>query len=175
VNLAPLEGVTVRLALEESAPLTLTLAGAWLEEGGDGEGVDAKAVIPTAPPLEVTAHRSRWRLADQVVVFEGRVVATRGPTTLVSERLELTYTGERVHSGLASGGVVVTHGPRRATADRAALTVDDGRIELTGDPQLVEGPNRLSGERITLFLDDEEMVCDACTLVVSGDAVEPLK
>lgn len=176
---APLQGVALHVRMGEGEPLTLTLAGAWLEEGGDGEGVDARAVVPTAPPLQVQAHRSRWRMKDQVVVFEGRVVATRADLTLIAERLEMTYSGDRVVQAVATGGVVVTSGEedgyklRVATADRAVLKVEEGEIALTGSPRVTEGPHEMSGERIVLYVDDDEVVCEACSLTVSGDAVEP--
>ena len=130
-------------------------------------------MIPAVPPLEVTASRSRWRLADQVVVFEGQVVGTRGSVRLVTDRLELTYEGERVRDAVALGQVVVSDLDRRVTADRAVLTIADGKIVLTGAPRMTQGPNVMTGEQIAIYLDRDEVVCDACAMVVSGDAVEP--
>ncbi len=152
--------------------IVLHAAGAWVEDDGDGR---AEAVRVEAPPLVIEGERSSWSLADQVVRFEGGVVATRGPTRLEAERLEVRYRGERVVSALAEGSVVVRREARRAEARAAALDVDSGRLVMTGQPTLYEGPHRLTGEQIVLFLDEDRAECTGCTMVVAGEAVAPAR
>jgi len=169
----PLEDVTVTIG---TAPeiVEIQLAGAWIdEEGSGGRGEDVAAEILGEHPLEIRGERSSWSLKDGIVVFEGEVLATRADVRLRCGRLEVTYVGDRVASAVASGGVQVQHGSRHAQGARAHLTVADGRIVLTGGARVDDGPNRLVGEPITLFLDQERIECDSCTMVIAGSAVSP--
>jgi len=168
----PFEDVTVTIGTDPEV-LELQLAGAWIDDEGDGRGEAVSAALGGAPPLEIRGERSSWSLSDGVVVFEGEVQATRRDVSLRCDRLEVTYADERVASAVASGSVRVHHGNRRAEGQRAHLTVADGRIVLTGGAQIDDGPNRLVGEPITLFLDEERILCDQCTLVIDGAAVAP--
>ena len=171
----PMQDVTVVVGRQPET-IQLRLAGAWVDDdGAEGRGVDVAAELSGKPPLEIRGDRSSWSLKDGIVVFEGEVVATRGDVVLRCARLEVTYADDRVQTALASGGVTVEHAARRATASRAQLTVSDGRIVLTGSPEVRDGPNRLEGEPITLFLDDERIECDGCKLVIDGAAVAPAR
>lgn len=147
----------------------LTLVSATVGEDGSGAGVAARAEIP--PNLVVTGTRSSWDLARHVVVFEGDVRAVRGPVVLTCDRLEVVYESERVREASAAGHIRVIRDGREATSDRAHLTVADGRIALEGGPELRDGANRMTGERIVLFLDDDRLECENCRLEVDGAAV----
>ena len=167
----PMEDVVVTVGREPES-VQISLAGAWIDEdGGHGEGVLAE--VAGAQPLEIRGEHSSWDLKDGTVVFEGSVVANRGDVRLSCARLEVTYVEERVSTAVASGGVEVRQGTRVAVGARAHLTVDDGRIVLTGSARVDDGPHRLVGEPITLFLDEERVECDSCTLVIAGTALSP--
>ena len=168
----PLQGVELTVGVEPA--VTLSLAGAWVEEDGDGRGVQARAEAAGVPPLVVVGERTSWELREGVVVFEGGVRAERGEVVLSCDRLELRHSDTRVESADAIGSVRVARGSRIATGSRARLTTAEGRVELTGAPRLEESGRQLSGERITLFLDDERLECEACRLVVEGAAVAPV-
>lgn len=136
-----------------------------------------QARAPGPPPVDVRARRSEWDLRARVARFEGDVVLVRGEFELRADRLEVRYRdADRIEGAVAEGGVTVTRGGRVARAARAELVADGGVVTLTGGPTLAEGPNRLLGERITLFLDDERATCEGggetpCRLVVEGSAL----
>ena len=168
VDALPLRGVELVVGHEV---IRLEAAAAWVDEGGTGRGEVVAGEVSGTPPLTVSGSRSSWQLRDQVVVFEGEVVAERGDLRLTAERLEVRYSDDRVQDAVATGAVRLVQGDREARADRARLTLSDGAVVLEGDPQVLEGPNRLSGERIVLFLDDERLECESCRLEVDGEAV----
>lgn len=158
----------------QTETLTVEVAEAWLSPDQPiAATATSVTVTDEAPPLQIDGKTSRWRLKDGVVVFETDVVAVRGDVTMTCERLEVTYAGERVERAVATGGVRVVKGERVGTAERAVLTTRDGRIEMTEQPRLSEGPNTMEGQRITLFLDEEEALCESCRLVVAGEAIRP--
>lgn len=162
----------VRLSVGVEEPVVLTLAGAWLEPGG-ARGEVAQAEVPGAPPLVVRGERSTWSFEAQAMVFLGGVQAERGEVQLSCERLEVRYAGERITEARASGDVVVRQGERVARGGSALLTAADGRILIEGEPSIVEGPHRMRGERIAVYLDDERLECEACELVVAAEAIAP--
>ncbi len=138
--------------------------------GGGGGSLPAEA----RPPLTIEAPDSSWDLRGRTVRFTGGVRAQRAQVVLTCDELQVQYaSGERVQSALATGRVEVVHGTRTATSDSALLTTADGSIVLTGDPRISDGPNQLSGQRITLYLDDERVRCEGCRLRVDGQAVSP--
>ncbi|MBW1881217.1 MAG: hypothetical protein JRJ84_22920 [Deltaproteobacteria bacterium] len=147
------------------------LAGAWMDDDGSGQGVQAQAEVPGPAPLVITSHRSTWSLRDGTMVFEGEVEATRGEVVLDCDRLEVSYQNDRVERAVASGAVRVRRGEQEARGSRALLTMADGRLVLEGDPVLRDGARHLRGERIVLFLDDERVECEQCRVEIAADVV----
>lgn len=145
---------------------------------GSAEQVDAhlpaSSAGPAPPPLEIHAARSAWDLKMRVVTFRGDVEARRGDLVLHCDELTVRYAGpERVEQAEADGHVVIERGERRAEGAHARLDPDTGRLELTGSPMLTDGTNRMTGERIVLWLDDRKVDCEKCKLEVAGEAVAP--
>lgn len=167
------------LEVGERAALHVELA--TLDEAGSGTGTGPRARLlapatetGTPPPLDVTAARSTWDLREMRLTFEGEVVAVRGDLRLSCDRLEVRFESpDRIEGATATGAVRVVRGERRAAGARAELDAATGRVVLTGDPTLTDGPNRLSGTRIVLLLDEERIECDACRLLVAGPAAAP--
>lgn len=160
------------LAMEDGTELRM--AQAAVDREGAGAGTDVRATVPGAPPLEIAAPQSDWDLRARVARFTGGVTATRADVTMTADTLTVSFkSADRLERAVAEGGVRVVQGARRAEGATAELTVESGEIVLTGAPVLSEGPNRMTGERITLWLDDERVRCDQCRLLVDGEAVRP--
>ena len=135
----------------------------------------AGAEEPSAPapaPLVVTGDHSRWSLAEENVVFEGNVRATRGDVVLVADSLTLRYAAGKLVDAHAEGHVRVERGARLATAERAVLNGETGRIVLSGHPTVRDGPHRMTGESMSLYLEDDRMECEKCRLEVNGAALQ---
>jgi lipopolysaccharide export system protein LptA len=144
-----------------------------LEEGqGMAEVVAGTLATEGAPPLEVTAARSTWDLRTRTVVLEGEVVALRGATRMTCEQATVLFDeDQRVSRVDAAGGVRLTQAERTATADTAVLEASAGRITMRGHASLQEGGNRMEGEPIVVFLDDDRVECEGCRLVVDGAGI----
>lgn len=172
--------LVVEEARLEAPGLVLLAATASVEGDGLAQASQVRAtVLPPAqasdrPSLTVEAPDSTWDLKARAVRFSGGVTVTRAEVVLTCDELLVQYAGaDRIESALATGRVQVRQGERRASGDSALLTTADGSIVLTGTPRISEGPNELSGQRITLYLDDERVRCEGCRLVVDGQAVSP--
>lgn len=152
----------------------LRMASATVQRDGAGQGAEVRATRAGAPPLTIEAPTSDWDLKARVARFTGGVKATRAEVVLTCDELVVSFASrDRVRTAVADGHVVVTQGERRAVGARAELDADSGEIVLTGAPELSEGPNRMRGEKVTLWLDDERVRCEQCSLVVDGEAVRP--
>ncbi len=127
------------------------------------------AQLGEGPGLSIESSHASWDLSQHNVVFEGDVRAVRGAFTLSCERLEASFDSpEQLSEAVASGEVTVNHRGRVATGQRAVLDVQAGRLVLEGEPSVRQGERSLSGERITLFLDDERLECDRCSLEIGA-------
>jgi lipopolysaccharide export system protein LptA len=155
----------------------LVSAGTVLLTAGTAKAADV-TLAGGAAPLEISAQRSEWDLRGRTARFTGDVTVTRAEVAITCGLLEVTYKdADHLDRVAATGGVEVSRGGRHATAERAEIRGETGEITLTGSPTLAEGPNRLVGDRITLFLDDERAVCEGaqgapCRLVVDGSALK---
>ncbi|MES2639637.1 MAG: LptA/OstA family protein [Myxococcota bacterium] len=155
-------------------------AAATLRFGAGFAQAAEPAVVRTAdgkPPLEIVAERSDWDLKARTARFVGAVQVRRGEVTMRCDTLEVRYAdAERIDRVVATGAVEVNRGERRAKSAAAELDGATGKIALTGEPRLSEGPNTLVGHTIVLWLDDERATCEGvagtpCRLVVEGSAL----
>ena len=167
----PLPEIAVFEGVELSLPgrgFVLRAAHAQAAEPQQGTASQVVAQLGDQPGLSIESERASWDLRGQSVVFEGSVSAQRGAFTLECDRLEASFDSpEQLRLAEATGAVRVRHGERLATGQRAVLDLATGRLELEGQPELTEGGRSLRGERMVLFLDDERLECERCSLVIS--------
>jgi lipopolysaccharide transport protein LptA len=121
--------------------------------------------VEGAPELLIQADQSTLDIKAGKAVFSGSVLATRGSLSLRCDSLTVEYdkSGE-VRLALALGRVKIERDGWKATGGQATLDQDLGSLVLTDSPQLEEGGNRLVGERIRVFLENERVECEQCTL-----------
>jgi lipopolysaccharide export system protein LptA len=151
--------------------MQVTLASAQVGAGGSGVGQGA---VASSQDLEVTGERSEWDLKAGTVYFTGDVVATRGDFVLRTEQLMLTYSDNKMSTAVATGGVVISRSDLEVTGESATLKVSSGEVAIRGAPVVTQGVNRLEGKTVTLFLDDERVVCAECRVQVQAKALLPV-
>jgi lipopolysaccharide export system protein LptA len=153
------------------------MASATLAKDGTGTGEAVTGTRYSRPPLEIDAPRTSWDFKARSAVFEGGVTAKRGEFTLTCDTLTVTFAAggknDAVDLAIAEGNVTISRDQRTATGERAELHGETGEVVLTGNPTLVEGTNRLNGEVVRLYLDDERISCEKCHLVIDGSAIGP--
>ena len=194
MRLLPVTGLLAVVACAREplpeAPVAVELTGvrvqaaAWAASAEaattDGRTVQASGVradVGGAPPIDVRAKATEWDLQARTARFTGEVRVTRGDVTLTCDRVEVRYgADDRIDHLAAEGRIRVEQGARLATAEKAEVEGRTGRIVLTGSPVLAEGPNRLEGATITLYLDDKRVTCASadggtCHLAIDGSAL----
>jgi len=112
------------------------------------------AAAAAGESVEVSADRMRIDARSGRASFEGNVRLALGDLVVECDSVEAGYdrAGALV-SFEATGGVVVRKGAARATARSARLEARGRRLVLEGGPVLVQGEQRLEGERILVHLD----------------------
>lgn len=110
----------------------------------------------TTLPVEVAAESFSVNNADGTAVFSGDVRVAQGEMTLAAAEVLVKYSpdGNAISELVASGGVIVTNLGDAAEAREAVYTIDTGVIVLTGDVLLTQGPSAMSGEKLTINLQD---------------------
>lgn len=109
-----------------------------------------------AGPIEVTSQQMEADQLSGQVFFSGEVVAKRGTMTVYADNLTLFFVeidGERKVERLAAkGSVRVVDGDRIATAEQLDYLQAEEKMTLTGDAEIHQGKNLVSGEEIVLFI-----------------------
>jgi len=131
-------------------------------------GQDAQKPINIASDRMVADQKSR------TVVFEGHVTVQQGAMTITGQKLTVygtekakgagtdtgEVTGDQIDRIEVEGNVVIAEGDRVATAQKAVLYNKEQKIVLMGAPVLVQGKDRVQGDLITLYLEDQRSVVE---------------
>jgi lipopolysaccharide export system protein LptA len=108
-------------------------------------------------PVEISSESLSVDQAANTATFRGSVVVGQGALRLAAEEVLVQY-GEgpdgvtRVEFIRAAGDVTVTNGAEAAEAQEAVYRVGPGTIEMTGEVIVTQGPNAVSGDRLTIDL-----------------------
>lgn len=110
--------------------------------------------VDASQPVEVTADNLTVEQATNTAVFTGNAKVVQGQLILSANSIMVRYNEQQSGIDLveATTNVVFTNGAEVAEAQRGIYKVANGRIDLTGDVVLVQGPNAISGDALTLDL-----------------------
>ena len=141
------------------------------------------------PSTTVTSQRMTFKNQDSEAVFDGSVVLRRGSLIVYSDKmvvlfreqasavqeskkLEQSGAGVRRAKGPdtvsnravskieAIGRVKIERDAGNATCQKAVYYRDEDKIVLTGDPVAWDKGTRVSGKKITLFLNEDRTVVE---------------
>lgn len=112
-------------------------------------------------PVTVTSDTMEANTSENRVVFRGNVTAIED-FTLCSDELNILYDSNRAVSEIeASGNVRIFQDEKKSTAGKAVYDRKDRLIVLTGDPQVTQCSDVIKGDRITVYLDDNNAVVES--------------
>ena len=109
-------------------------------------------------PLEVI---SDWTEADRqkgTITFGGKVVAKQKDMVLYAD-LVVNYfdmESQKLTKAIAVGNVKLNQADKFVTCERAELIQAERKVILTGNPIMWQGENRVSGERIIIYLNQSQ-------------------
>ena len=114
-------------------------------------------------PVSITADALEFDYRSRVLTYRGKVVAEQGDLKLQSDVLTLTLAkenGDRLESVVAEGHVQLVKGERSASAGRAEFDQKERTVILRLNAVVQAGANQVTGDKITVYLDDERTVVD---------------
>ena len=116
-------------------------------------------------PVDIRSDHLTIHQKNQRAVFKGNVKTVQGELEINCEKLTVTYAGDKDKTAKAgeikqmvfTGSVSITQKNRSGHCERAVYDRVAGRIVCTGKPWVVEGENRIRGERIVYLLEEDEV------------------
>ena len=158
------------------ATLLASVAGAepGKEAPKGGTLFDAGSFGNRKEPITITADTLEYDYKTNVVVYRGEVIAVQGETKVRSDTLTVTLAaqkgsappgdadqgGQRLQEVVAIGKVRIDNGTHWATGGRAVFEQGARTLVLTENPVLHDGANEVSGDRVTVFLDENRSVVE---------------
>ena len=125
-----------------------------LGKGGKGE----KKI--SEQPLRITSQQLEADNKNQVIIFNGNVIAKQGDLTIHADAAQVHYEkreeGNEVREIVATGNVKIHQGEQVATGQKAVFINSEQKIILTGQPKVWQGRDMVSGERIIVLLEEDK-------------------
>jgi len=149
--LAPPSGTRARA--EDSAASGLGARGVFEGLGFDREG----------GPVSIKADSLEVDYVSDRLTYRGNVVVRQNDVVLRSDRLDLVYKvddRDPIVKAEASGRVSIQKGATKAVGGRAVYERRTKTIVLSEDPMLQQGPNRIGGEKIKVYLAEGRSVVE---------------
>lgn len=115
----------------------------------------------------ITAERMTLDYQRYIAVFEDNVVVSDPQIRMRSDRLNVLFDGQdSVKAISAVGNVHLEHDGKKGKCGKAVYVSKTGEILLLGDAELRSGRDTLTGDRITVWLGEDRMVCEPGRLVI---------
>jgi len=145
------------------------------EPATGGALFDAGSLGSKKEPIVITADTLEYDYKSNVVVYRGDVVAVQGDTKVRSDTLTVTLAAQkndapadatdkgsqRLQEVVAAGNVRIDNATRWATGGHAVFEQGTRTLVLTENPVLHDGANEVSGERVTVYLDENRSVVES--------------
>ena len=137
-------------------------------------------------PTTITSKTMTANNEDRQAIFRGDVILTQGDLVVRSDimivRFKSDQTSEPTQSEEksespggkidvieAKGKVVIKKADGRATCRHAVYYKDQEKIVLTGAPIAWQGGTRVSGPKMTMYLEENRSVVEGGTRVIIAD------
>jgi lipopolysaccharide export system protein LptA len=114
-------------------------------------------------PIAVSADAMEFDYRARVLAYKGSVEVTQGDMKLESKRLTVTldeHPDNRIKEVVADGEVRLSKGTRWATGEHAVFDQAHNTVVLSGNAELHDGPNQVTGDRVVVYLDEKRSVVE---------------
>lgn len=110
-------------------------------------------------PIDVISDNMEGLEKGKVIIFKGNVVTKQGDLEMFSDTLT-AYLGEEsneIEKALAKGHVKIVKQDRIATCEEALFENAKGEITLTGNVVVFSGPNKVAGDMVKYFINEDRV------------------
>ncbi|HOP85527.1 MAG TPA: lipopolysaccharide transport periplasmic protein LptA [Syntrophorhabdaceae bacterium] len=114
-------------------------------------------------PIDIVSDSMEGMEKERYVIFKGNVVARQGDLFIYCDTIEAymdenTNEIERAH---AKGNVKIVKRERTSTCKEAIFDNKKGIITLKGDVTVFSGQDKLTGEIVTYYINEEKVIVEA--------------
>jgi lipopolysaccharide export system protein LptA len=123
----------------------------------------ALSFTATRDPISVTANAMEFDYRSRVLTYTGNVEVTQDDMKLESKRLTVALDEgpeNRIKEVVADGQVRLSKGTRWATGAHAVFDQAHSTVVLSGNAELHDGPNQVTGDRVVVYLDEKRSVVE---------------
>jgi lipopolysaccharide export system protein LptA len=164
------------------APWGAPAVSAAGRESGQDDVFQSLSLGSRKDPIQINADALELDYKSSTITYHGSVQLTQGDVTLTSDRLTISYDPEAVKRGTASasarpregtndaarirevvaeGNVRIRQRERLAEGGRAVFDQATQTIVLSNGAVLHDGPNKVTGERVVVYLQEERSVVES--------------
>ena len=109
----------------------------------------------------ITSTRMSFDQQQRVAIFDEHVVVIDPEIQIRADRLKVIFSEEnKVKTILAEGHVTIEQKTLKALSDSATYDVQEGKVVLSGNPQIQRDRDALAGDTITFWRDTNRILCE---------------
>jgi lipopolysaccharide export system protein LptA len=115
----------------------------------------------------VTANKLLLLSEARKFTYTGKVKVVQGDLTLFSDKLDGNYSEEnKIEQMIAIDNVIIEKGVEiKAKGSKAVFTEKNKTMVLTGNPEILQGKNILTADKITIFLEENRSIAEGQVFV----------
>ncbi len=133
---------------------------------------DSLSLTSRKDPIHIRSHDLEYFHEEKRTQFRGNVVVVQGDLTLKSDVLAITWedaaltpaasttTRQQIKQLVAEGHVEITSEEWRATSRKTVFNEAKRTVTLSGNAVVQEGTNKITGEVVTIYLDEKRSVVE---------------
>ena len=133
---------------------------------------DSLSLTSRKDPIHIRSHDLEYFHEEKRTQFRGNVVVVQGDLTLKSDVLTITWedaaltptasttTRQQIKQLVAEGHVEITSEEWRATSRKTVFNETKRTVTLSGNAVVQEGTNKITGEVVTIYLDEKRSVVE---------------
>ena len=123
---------------------------------------DKLSFFDTKKPIDIVSDTMEGFDKEKYVIFKGSVVAKQEDLFIFSDTIEASMNEEtnEIETAHAKGNVKIVKKERTATSSEAIFDNTKGEIVLKGNVIVYSGQDRLTGEVVTYFVNEDRVVVE---------------
>ncbi|MBP1698685.1 MAG: rane protein [Deltaproteobacteria bacterium] len=112
-------------------------------------------LVDKSQPIDITSDKVEAFWKENLIIFRGNVIARQKDMVIYADSLEalIIEDGKGIERVTAGGNVKIQQGLRVANCQKAVFYNLDQKMILTGEPNVSEGENIVSGDEIIFDID----------------------
>ena len=133
--------------------LTFVAGAARAQSAAAGKGEEQVTVI--------TSEKLTFDYKKHYALFEVNVVVVDPEMKILADKMTVFFDdNNRTKTIKCEGEVYIIQDDKKAKAQQATYDVETGKIVLTGNPQITQEKNILTGDVVTFFRDDNRLLVE---------------